>query len=55
MHCVFPNFNTDSQPKMPIFNNHAYYSFTSLVLREIKVKEGNVIKPSHNKSALVRK
>ena len=38
---------------MPILNNRAYFSVTSLALNDINVKGGNVIEPPHEKYVLV--
>ena len=39
---------------MPTFKNHAYFSVTSLVLNDVNVREGNVIKLSLKESVLIR-
>ena len=50
MHCVYSNFDTIkialpwSKTEMPIFNNHAYFSVITLVLSDVNVRGGNVIK-----------
>ena len=31
---------------MPVFKNCTYFSVTSLVLNDVNVREGNVVKPS---------
>ena len=55
LNCAYSNFDPMkivlSWPKaeMPIFRNYAYFSVTSLVLKDVNVRGGNVIKPSHQK------
>ena len=51
MHCVYWNFDTIKivlswyQITFLIFKNRAYFSATSIVLNDVNVRGGNVIKP----------
>ena len=51
MHCVYWNFDTIKivlswyKATFPIFKNHAYFSVTSIALKDVNVRGGNVIKP----------
>ena len=51
MHYVYWNFDTIKivlslyNATFPIFNNHTYFSVTSIALNDVNVSEGNVIKP----------
>ena len=40
---------------MPIFKSRANFSVTSVALNDVNIRGGNVIKPSHKKSVLVKK
>ena len=39
---------------MLIFKNRAYFSVTSIALKDVNVRGGNIIKPSHEKSVPVK-
>ena len=60
MHSSYSNSDTikfalsRSKAKMQIFNNNVYFSVTSLALNDVHVREGNIIKPPHEKSVLVK-
>ena len=51
MHCVYWNFDTLKivlswyKATFPIFKNPVYLSVTSIVLNDVNVRGGNVIKP----------
>ena len=51
MHCVYWNFDTIKivlswyKATFPICKNRAYFSVTSIVLNDVNVRGGNVIKP----------
>ena len=60
MHCAYSNFDTikivlsRSKAKIPTFNNLAYFSVTFLALNGVNVRGGNVIKPPHERSELIK-
>ena len=51
MHCVYCNFDTIKillswyKVTFPIFKNRTYFSVTSIVVKDVNVSGGNVIKP----------